>query len=183
MAIEAELKRKNASGELVAWQLNDDGTDPVADEVVRQHLENILETLSGALSAVVSGQVSLSPETLTALESVSAIVSGTVSLDEPTLTALETITVGNMIPAVETGLAKDTTLRDVQRSVTDYETRLDYAARTDGNPVYIGKNTQAAATSSAGWTIQKLDYDSLGRLTRAQVLTGSWDNRSTLGWS
>jgi hypothetical protein len=35
MAIEAELKRKNASGELVAWQLNDDGTDPVRDDAVK----------------------------------------------------------------------------------------------------------------------------------------------------
>lgn len=75
-------------------------------------------------------------------------------------------------------------LQDVKRSLTDYETRLDYAARTDGNPVYVGKAVQGAATADPVWTIQHLSYDSQGRLLRAQVLSAAaWDNRATLGWS
>lgn len=73
-------------------------------------------------------------------------------------------------------------LEDVKRSVTDYESRLDYDVRTDGNPVYVGKAPEGTATSATGWTIQKLTYDGSDRLTRAQVLTGVWDDRASLGW-
>jgi hypothetical protein len=79
-------------------------------------------------------------------------------------------------------LALDATLVDVKRAVTDFESRLDYDERTDANPVYVGKNTNGAATSAGTWVIQKLTYDGSNRLTRAQVLTGVWDNRATLGW-
>ena len=43
MAIEAELQRRRASdGALIPWNLNDDGTDPVADEGVRSKLDELL---------------------------------------------------------------------------------------------------------------------------------------------
>jgi hypothetical protein len=124
------------------------------------------------------------------------------------VTDLKTVTVTNPTANPETGLAKDATLvqvrdhldtvearlqsvvdqtdalepllADVKRAVTDYESRLDYAGRADGNPVYIGKNVQAALTSTGTWTIQKLDYDTNNRLTRAQVKTGAWDDRAVL---
>lgn len=83
---------------------------------------------------------------------------------------------------VTTGGATEATLLDVKRSLTDYETRLDYDVRIDGNPVYVGKNLNGASTAAATWTIQKMTYDVTSRLTRAQVLTGSWDGRAALPW-
>jgi len=80
------------------------------------------------------------------------------------------------------GLANETTLASLRRGLTDYESRLDYDVRTDGNPVYVGKNMQGTATSAVTWTIQKLTYDASNRLIRAEVLIGIWDNRATLGW-
>lgn len=72
----------------------------------------------------------------------------------------------------------DPILLDVKRSISDYETRLDYAARLDGNPVYVGKNLDGTATSAATWVVQKLDYDATARLTRQQVrINISWDSR------
>lgn len=66
--------------------------------------------------------------------------------------------------------------------VKELETRFDYDTRTDGNPVYVGKNANGTATSASTWTVQKFTYDSSNRCTRIQVLTGIWDNRATLAW-
>lgn len=100
-----------------------------------------------------------------------------------------TLAPGTQLTANITGFSTETTLdavksltQDIKRSVTDFESRLDYDGRTDGNAVYVGKNTNGRATSASDWSIQKLTYDSSNRLTRAQVLTGAWDNRTTLAW-
>lgn len=77
----------------------------------------------------------------------------------------------------------ETILQDIKRSITDRESRLDYDTRTDGNPVYIGKNGNGAAESAADWVVQRLSYDGSDRLTRAQVLIGVWSDRATLGWA
>lgn len=70
-------------------------------------------------------------------------------------------------------------VRDVKRALTDYEVRLDYDVRTDGNPVYVGKAPQGTATSATGWTLQKLDYDASARLLRVQVVNNAvWDDRA-----
>lgn len=103
-------------------------------------------TLAALENIVVSGTVALDSTTLAALEQITATVTGTVALDAPTLAALENITatvsgavtvsgsvavtnfpatqtvagtvaVSNMIPAVETGLAKDTTVGAVTTSL------------------------------------------------------------------
>jgi hypothetical protein len=80
--------------------------------------------------------------------------------------------------------AREATLADVKRSITDYRTLLDYDNRVDGNPVYVGKNLQTAAQSAATWTIQRLNYDLTSRLTDVQVLTGvAWTGRAGLGWT
>lgn len=79
-------------------------------------------TLAALENIVVSGTVALDSATLAALETITAVVSGTVALDSATLAALENITavvsgsvsVSNMIPAVETGLAKETTLGSIK---------------------------------------------------------------------
>lgn len=93
-------------------------------------------------------------------------------------------------PADAAGLAKvtpaDPGLSDygavVRQAPSTSETRLDYDTRTDGNPVYVAKAPQGTATSAATWLVQKLTYDASARLTRAEVLTGSWDGRASLSW-
>lgn len=49
MSIEAELRRRNQSGTLVPWTVNDDGTDPVADAAVLEALGEIRDHLAGGL--------------------------------------------------------------------------------------------------------------------------------------
>lgn len=121
-----------------------------------------------------------------------------VTVDSGTVTAqlaAGTADIGNVVvsnfPATQpvsgtvsvTGVATEATLLNVKRAISDFETRLDYDVRTDGNPVYVGKQAQGTATSASTWIIQKLTYDASARLTRTQVLTGSWDNRASLGWT
>lgn len=86
------------------------------------------------------------------------------------------------ITATVTGFSTEVTLLDIKRSVTDFRTLLDYDVRTDGNPVYVGKNLQAVLTSAATWVVQKLFYDSSNRLIDAQVLAGTWDGRAAFAW-
>jgi hypothetical protein len=64
----------------------------------------------------------------------------------------------------------------------DLEVRLDYAGRSDTNPVYVGRAAPATPSSSP-WSVQRLEYDANSRLTRVQVLSGPWDSRTTLNWS
>lgn len=129
-------------------------------------------------------------------------LSAPVDLSATTLAALETINVGNFpgsqavtgpltdaqlratpVPVSVSGGASETTLLDVKRAVTDMESRMDYGARTDGNPEYLGKNLQGTATSASSWVVQKFSYDASSRPTRVQVLTGVWNDRATLGWT
>lgn len=60
---------------------------------------------------------------------------------------------------------------------------LDYGARLDGNPVYVGKATQATALSANTWKIQRFTYDGTNRVTDIQILTGVWNDRAILAWS
>ena len=164
-----------------------------------------LETISAAQSGVWT--VGLSTASLAALETIQAAQSGawTVSLSTGSLAALEAVTVQNTtsqrVPVQATvvgtvpvsgtvtanlgtidGANAEVTQLKVMRGLTDYETRLDYSTRLDGNPVYVGKHANGTSTTSTTWTVQKLTYDSLSRLTRAQVLSGSWSGRAALGW-
>lgn len=107
---------------------------------------------------------------------------GHVTIDNASLTVGGTVAVSNFPSTFPLSSTEDQILQDIKRAVTDFETRLDYDTRTDSNPVYVGKNTQGTATSVATWVIQKLTYDASARLTRAEVLTGKWDDRATLGW-
>ena len=60
------------------------------------------------------------------------------------------------------------------------EVRYDF---TTGDLDYLGKNAQAgASTADEDWVIWKYNWSS-SLPTRIQgPLTGSWDNRATLGW-
>ena len=107
-------------------------------------------------------------------------VSGTITANLGTIDGAATeATLTTILSSVD-GL--EVLTRDVKRAITDLEARLDYSTRLDGNPVYIGKHLNGTSTNSTSWTVQKLSYDTLNRLTRAQVLSGSWANRASLGW-
>lgn len=72
-------------------------------------------------------------------------------------------------------------LLDLKRGVTDYRKLIEWNASYQ--PVYIGLNAQSALTTDTSWTIQRITWDANGLPTDVQVLTGVWDDRSTLGWS
>ena len=82
----------------------------------------------------------------------------------------------NLTPEASSALA------DLRHGVTDYEIRLDYAGRTDGQPVYLGRAANGSASSLGAWNIEFLTYDVDGNIVRKQVLTGAWDNRAALAW-
>lgn len=106
-----------------------------------------------------------------------------IALDAATIAALsnDTVTVSNPTADPETGLAKDSTSLDIKRGVTDYRKLIEWNASSQ--PIYVGLNAQASATTDATWTIQRITWDANGLPTDVQVLVGVWDNRATLGWS
>jgi hypothetical protein len=102
----------------------------------------------------------------------SVAVTGTVSVTEPvsvddngaSLTVDGTVAVSNMIPAVETGLAKDATVISFAAKLPDEEGTWSYAAGTSGtvNVPALGRVIGiAASTSQAGGTVQIDGGDSI----------------------
>lgn len=65
--------------------------------------------------------------------------------------------------------------------------RLDYDARIDYQPVYVGWAPSGTATSAAAWEITKLAYDAAtptNRVIAVETLDDQvWDDRASLGWS
>lgn len=61
-----------------------------------------------------------------------------------------------------------------------FQTRIDYAGRTDDNPVYIGKSSRGSTTSDSNWVIYFVTYDVSNRINTIQVATGAWDSRVNL---
>lgn len=64
-----------------------------------------------------------------------------------------------------------------------FQQRIDYGARTDGQPVYLGQSVMGTATSVDNWVIYKFTYDGSDHATLRQVATGTWDNRASLTYS
>lgn len=60
----------------------------------------------------------------------------------------------------------------------DSQTYMDYVARTDDQPVYIGSAARGVATSAEGWLVKKITYDASSRPTVIQNGIGAWDNRA-----
>lgn len=177
MAIESELKRKDGSNNLVNWTLVTDSSSStgLADPVIDTEARTKLESIKGKLDSLIAGQ-----EGGLAKDSTLIQVRDYLDTVETRLNVLATeATLGSLLSAVD---ALEALTVDVKRSVTDQRILMDYAARTDGNPVYIGKALQATATSGS-WVIQRITYDGSNRATDVQVLVGSWDNRSGLGWA
>lgn len=61
--------------------------------------------------------------------------------------------------------------------------RLDYGARTDSNPVYVGFAPKGLAEGTDGWLLYYLEYDSSNRTTKLTVAYGDWTNRATESFS
>lgn len=147
--VNAELKRRRASdGALISWDVNDDGSTPVADAEVRTRLAGLANELT--------------------LQS----VRDRLSFPLPATQVSDLKSVG-----ITNNASNPVLTSPVQR-----ENRLDYAGRTDGNPVYVGDAAPGTLTTAAAWNVFKLEYDTSNRLTRKQVRQGVvWDQR-TVGW-
>ncbi len=151
-------------------------------------LQSLLLELAEKLEA--GQEVALNAATLAALEQITATISNfpaeyplpaaQVQTDALTDTQLRASAVPVSVANQPADPASESTLLDVKRALTDYEVRMDYDV--DGNLIYAGKAAQGEATTATTWTIQRLDYTA-GNLTRVQVLTGAWDDRTTLGWT
>jgi hypothetical protein len=94
--IKAELQRKDALNNLVAWMLVNDAansstgrSDPVIDFGARQTLASILAELQDTLT--VDGTVDIDAGTVALLRDVQAAVTGEVALDAATIADLKTI--------------------------------------------------------------------------------------------
>ncbi len=61
--------------------------------------------------------------------------------------------------------------------------RLNYGARTDGNPVYVGFAKRDLAEDADGWLLYYLQYDESDRCISVDVAIDSWDNRATADYS
>jgi len=60
---------------------------------------------------------------------------------------------------------------------------MDYQARTDYQPVYLGTAPPGTAASSPTWAVRYLTYDGSSRLLQIQNAVGAWSNRTTLSYS
>lgn len=153
-SVNAELHRRNAAGELVAWLLNDDGTSPVADATARQHLADLLDTLQGVLD--VSGS--------------------TVGLSAATLGALETVDVGNLpatfpLPAVQVD-----TLTPQTDGLTDTELRAAAVDVNDGHDQPLTDDELRAAAVATTVGNLPADWPDAGAHTRLDGILGQLDD-------
>lgn len=68
---------------------------------------------------------------------------------------------------------------------SNLQQRIDYVARTDGQPVYVGFALKGTATTGT-WLIQKFTYTTISGtdyLSLRQSSVGDWDDRATLTYS
>ncbi len=74
------------------------------------------------------------------------------------------------------GSANATPIKDMQG---DFILLMDYGARNDGQPVYVGFAQRNTPTSTVAWTIYYFTYDGDEQLTSRRTAYDSWDNRET----
>jgi hypothetical protein len=161
-----------------------DFTPAVPQQVEQPDLSELADLFASSLSSMLSEQL------LTVIATLSER-SATATIDPDSLkelgrrlapiTPLSPSAVGLKGRAGEqVDPATEDTLRAIQRGVTDFETRLDYGARLDDSPVYVGRAEQGTQLSAKRWTIQHFTYDANDRATRIQVRSGAWANRAEL---
>lgn len=72
---------------------------------------------------------------------------------------------------------------------THLRIEIDYAGRTDGQPVYVGYANPNSATDQPLWQIQFLEYDGGNNFIRRTWADGDiyfdniWDDRAGLSYS
>jgi hypothetical protein len=152
-AVEAELHRRNAANQLVAWLLVNDAantdtglSDPVVDFGARATLADILTELQATLT--VDGTVDIDPATVALLRDVQAVVTGEVALDAATIADLKvvaatvsgTVSVDNF-PATQMDALTDAELRDSPVPVSGTVTADQGAAGATPWPVDISGAT------------------------------------------
>lgn len=124
--VSVELLRRTSLGALVAWLINDDGSEPVADQVARDRLLAIATRLDQPLTV---GDALAQNRLLAILSRLDQTlpVAGVVGLDAGSLAALEnvTATVANPTANPETGLAKDATLELVRAQLAAVNANTD----------------------------------------------------------
>lgn len=97
------------------------------------------------------------------------------------------VTVTNMVPAVETGLAKEVTLQSIDAGIAalagEFATRVD----TSASPlIYLGLAAPGSASSAAVWQVTRFDTTVGVIQTYADGNTNFdniWDNRASLSYS
>lgn len=64
--------------------------------------------------------------------------------------------------------------------------KLDYVARTDGQPVYMGFAEKGTQDTDLTWLIQKFTYTTIGGadyMSIRQSAVGDWTSRASLSYS
>jgi hypothetical protein len=69
--------------------------------------------------------------------------------------------------------------------ISDDQVLMDYAGRTDSQPVYIGVAAKGVATSEDKWFVVRLEYDGSNRMTvkKSSPARSIWDNRAILTYT
>jgi hypothetical protein len=62
---------------------------------------------------------------------------------------------------------------------SNMQMKIDYVARTDSNPVYIGYVGRGIAEDAGEWILQKFTYDTSDRMTVRQIAYDTWANRAS----
>jgi len=132
--------------------VNSTSEDPVHNHITEVGTSGILAVpylpIGGTVSIGSDGTVSLSANTLSALENISATVSGTVELGATTLSALENTTVTiSGTPTVNIG------------TIPEVEIKND-----TGNPIPISGTVNATLTGTSAVTLGAAATDAFGRL-------------------
>lgn len=70
--------------------------------------------------------------------------------------------------------------RRVVNIPSNQQAKLSYSS---GAVEYVGFAPSGLATSSAGWLVFYLTYDSSGSLISKEIGSGAWDDRSTISYS
>lgn len=74
---------------------------------------------------------------------------------------------------------KDLYAQRIAEIPSNMQKRLDYGARTDSNPVYVGYAPRGLAEGVDGWLLYYLEYDGSNRLTKLTVAYGDWTSHAT----
>ena len=141
--------------------VNSTPEDPVHTHITEVGTSGILAVpympIQGAVSIGTDGTVSLSANTLSALENINATVSGTVELGSTTLTALENVGVTG---TVELGATTLSALENINATISD-----------GGGSITVDGTVNAVFTGIVTTTVVDAQQDAFGRLRVSEAFT------------